>query len=730
MKSNLLIIGIFLFTQMAVIGASAEQETILERVTEIKDPELGELIRRALANSPGLEYDRAGKATLVRRVTESYLQITKLDEQIEETNRKIESSETSEADRVKLIKLRDELQTRLEKQLAELRETMNLVPQAKYKHSLDAFNTWLAFDVTGADSVCIFKYSKPFYEREPNSLDAAESPNTSKLLKIVTMTEAIEYLRGLVKSKIYFPIRIDIFRNSDGGEASEQLKKDIDWIVKSENLEWKEIEVFVDEQIRPKVGAMEVIIKQDGVFQPEGILLARGREDVIAWFKSQLDSKLTSPGGLPFRFYIQYNNESEDLAVKSAEAIKAMVDEMGLGPDLVRVVLLRDSFGRRQLLEDFNSWLLLDAIGDAVYVLKVQKPFNWYDPADPVRIMSHRETISYIRDLVQVEDRLPIRLTIFRNAEGEGPSMGLFNRVVRLVKDMNIEGRAWVCLDGAVRPSGRKDEYTLKRGKWYHGIGEDISEQPLDSELPNFISNLTSARSLPYELNIEFDHESKDLAKDIVEIMEKAAKELALEQCVKVEAEAVKNVNNWLALDVLQDDIICLYDYSKPYRAPLNQRTECRLVSVASADQTLNFVKDFVGDKGNLPLWLDIYRSEGGSDTAEELYRQIVQVFRDAGLNSDTQVYLDREAHYDNLRIEMFKIRKRYVSGSSEPMEIDSNIYLNDLNRPGCLPYKLHIEFDRRSKDLAVKVGKDVSEAAKAAGIEKLVEIKLAESKP
>jgi hypothetical protein len=439
---------------------------------------------------------------------------------------------------------------------------------------------------------------------------------------------------------------------------------------------------------------------------------------------------VSRPGGLPFRFYIQYNDESEDLAVKSAEAIKAMVSELGLGPDFVRVVLLRDSFGRREPLEDINSWLLLDTIGDAVYVLKLHKPFNWYDPADPVRMMSHREAISYIRDFVQVEDRLPIRLTIFRNAEGEGPSMGLFNRVVRLVRDTNIEGRAWVCLDGAVRPSGKKDEYTLRRGKWYHGIGDNISEQPLDSELPNFISNLTSAQSLPYELNIEFDHESKDLAKDIVEIMEKAAKELALEQCVKVEAKAVKNINNWLVLDVVQDDVICLYDYSKPYRVPLDPRTECRLVSVASADQTLNFVKDFVGDSGNLPLWLDIHRNAEGSDVAEELYRQIVQIFRDAGLNSDTQVYLDREAHEGKLRIELFKVRERYISGSDEPMEIDSEIYLNDLNRPESLPYKLHIEYDRRSKDLAMKVGKDVSDAAKAAKIEKLVEIKLTESEP
>jgi hypothetical protein len=728
MKRNLLIIGILVLVNLTAIGAAEKQGSILERVTEIKDPELGELIRRALANSPGLEYNRAGKATLVRRVTESYLQIKKLDSQIEETNEKIESPDMLDTDKAELMLLKAELQTELTKQLAELREIMNVVPQAKYKHSVDAFDTWLSFDVTGDDSVCVYKYSKPFYEREPD----AWSPTKSEcsLDKILTLSEAVEYLRGMVRSKVHFPMRIDIFRNSDGSEASEQLKKDIDWIIKAESLEWQEVEVFVNEQVRPKVDAMEVVIKQDGVFWLDGVMLARGQQDVIAWFESHISSKLYRPGGLPFRFYIQFDDESVDLAIKSAEAINKMIADLELNQDLVRVVLLRDSFGHRESLDDLNSWLLLDAIGDAVYVLKVQKPFNWYDPADPVRLMSQREAISYIRDLAEVEERLPMRVTIFRNTEGKGPSQVLFNRVVRLVKDINVDGLVWICLDGAVRPGGTKDGYTLKRGKWYHGIGDDAEGQPLDSELPNFISNLTSAQSLPYELRIEFDHESKDLAEDIVEIMDKAAKELALEHSVQVEAEAARSVNSWLALDVIQEDNVFLYGYSKPYRVPLKPRTKCQLVSVASVEETLEFVKDFISDNGNLPLWLDIHRSKAGSNAAEELYQQAVRIFGDVGLNADTQVYLDREAHDGNFSVESFKLRKRYVQGAEEPTEIDSESYLNDLNRPKCLPYKLHIEYDRRSKDLAVKVGTDVSEAAKAAGIEKLVEIKLTESEP
>ena len=728
MKRNLFIIGISVLVNLAVIGTAAEQESILDRVSEIRDPELGELIRRALANSPSLEYDRAGKATLVRRVTESYLQIKKLDSQMTELNAKLDSPETPEADREELMLLKAELQTELTKQMAVLRETMNLVPQASYKHSVDAFNTWLAFDVTGDDSVCVYRYSQPFYERGPETWGPTESE--CSLDRILTLSEAIEYLRGIVRSKVHFPMRVDLFSSTEGSEASDKLKADIDWIIKSENLEWQELEVFVNEQVRPKVDAMEVIIKQDGVFWLDGIMLARGRQDVTNWFKNHISTKVNRPGGLPFRFYIQFNDESEDLAVESAQAVQEMAAEIGLSEDFLRVVLLRDSFGRRKSLEELNSWLLLDAIGDAVYVLKVQKPFNWYGPADPVRLMSQREAISYIRDFVEVEGRLPMRVTIFRNAEGEGPSEGLFNRVVRLVKDINVEDRVWVCLDGHVRPSGAKEEYTLKRGKWYRGVGDNVNSQPLDSELPNFISNLTSAQSLPYELHIEFDHESKDLAKDIVEIMEKGAKELALEQSVQVEAEAVESVNSWLALDVVDEDTVFLYGYSKPYRVPLNPRTECQLVSMTSVAETLEFIKDFISGDGNIPLWLDIHRTSAGSNDAEELYRQIVQIFRDAGLSAGTQVYLDRETHDGNFSEEKFKIRKRYVAGTDEPSGIDSDLYLSELNRPRCLPYKLHIEYDRRSKDLAVKVGRDISQAAKAAGIEKLVEIKLSESEP
>ena len=107
-----------------------------------------------------------------------------------------------------------------------------------------------------------------------------------------------------------------------------------------------------------------------------------------------------------------------------------------------------------------------------------------------------------------------------------------------------------------------------------------------------------------------------------------------------------------------------------------------------------------------------------------------MQIFKDAELNADTQVYLDRETHAGNFSQEKFSLRKRYMSGSDEPVEIDSDLYLSELNRPECLPYELHIEYDRRSKDLAVKVEKDVSQAAKAAGIERLVEIELSVSEP
>ena len=65
--------------------------SVLDRVQRVDDPELGELIRVAMAVEGRENLDQKQRLELIRKVTLGYAQIKLLDQQIAEVSRKIEA---------------------------------------------------------------------------------------------------------------------------------------------------------------------------------------------------------------------------------------------------------------------------------------------------------------------------------------------------------------------------------------------------------------------------------------------------------------------------------------------------------------------------------------------------------------------------------------------------------------------------------------------------------------
>jgi len=469
-------------------------------------------------------------------VTDAYLQIKLLNAQLAETNKKIESPRTTEAIRTELTLARMELETKLATQLAELRETMRLVPEAKYKHPVEALDTWLALDVIGAEAgvgnhVGIFRYSKPYYERGGDGRTKSEC----RLVGWLSPQEAIAHVRDLIKGKEDFPLRLDIWRNRAGIELSEELKKQIDQIVQDAKLDMNPVEVYLDEGAR-HLYVEDMVLKQGTkAYLKNDPELVRNPEGCLIYIT---DCSLKRPGFLPGIVYIEFDEQSKDVAFHMANTIRTTAAES----KATFIVYLRSrTFGQRKPVQALNSWLALDVIGDVTRVFVYSKPYrefnwDWSTSRDSVKLFSSQEeTVGYVRDLIRSKDRLPLRVDIWRNEAGRKPSQELFEQVVQTVKEKKLEAEAEVNLNGQIRASLYDwGTWILRQGKVYWS--GDEKGHDAEYALNGIIHGIVERPGLlPMKLHIEFDRESKEQATYIVEGMQKAAKEFGIEQFVEIE---------------------------------------------------------------------------------------------------------------------------------------------------------------------------------------------------
>lgn len=209
-------------------------------------------------------------------------------------------------------------------------------------------------------------------------------------------------------------------------------------------------------------------------------------------------------------------------------------------------IVPKHAFGRKPVTT-LNSWFKLDVIDDYVYILKCLKPYYYYRSVnqygryrliDPVKCVSEEDTIRYVHELIKKRDQLPLRVDISRNAGGSKLSKQIRERIIKMVKNENLQLEVEVYLEEKVRSSVYKRDWFLKDGKIYYTFENLKRNKPIDKRVnfEDYISGyLKDVGSLPVKYKIEYDAEGKDLAFRTNEVLKETAKKYGITQFVEIE---------------------------------------------------------------------------------------------------------------------------------------------------------------------------------------------------
>lgn len=326
-------------------GAAVAEEgaSILSRIQVVDDPELGELIRIALANLPEskrvakfyrrrnrekekynqlLEQEEIAKLRTVRSVTEAYAQITLLDTQMEQVEKKISLSSRTEGIQAELILARAEVDAKRTMKLAELREVMNIVPKHAFgRQPVANLKNWLVLDVMG-EFAYVLKFSRPYYER-------GQYPWSADVVKVMTQEAAVKYIKDMVKNRDELPLRITIFRTESAIKVSEKLYEQVIETIKKGKVEL-EADVYLAE-VRGDIDTSDYFLRAGKMYNYEDdVRYDKKALKAQDFFEKSIERYLARPRSLPRKFRIKFDKESKDLAVRMVDAIKAKAKELGV----------------------------------------------------------------------------------------------------------------------------------------------------------------------------------------------------------------------------------------------------------------------------------------------------------------------------------------------------------------------------------------------------------------
>jgi hypothetical protein len=311
--------------------------SIVDRVKREDDPELSELIRIALANRQ--KPTEKERLDIVRKVTQSYAQIRLFDQQIEQLNRKIETTTGPAEIRSEFVLAQAELVSKRSMEMANLREIMGIVPRFPFdKQPARDLNTWLSLQVLD-QRVVVYDGLKPF--------DDYWAMWRENVAGVLSEQGTLDYIRGRLKDRTNLPMRISMNYQAESRSAGERLRDavlslarethtDMDVEVSLELNWWAsataEVPFFCREgEIRTLYAAP--MARPDGrptLFQ-EGLIVVdpNDLEQHVLWH-------LTYPGNLPISLRVEYDQASAPLARQVAETIKTTAQRLGVA-ELVAV---------------------------------------------------------------------------------------------------------------------------------------------------------------------------------------------------------------------------------------------------------------------------------------------------------------------------------------------------------------------------------------------------------
>jgi len=323
------LIGLALSMILAAAAAGqGKASSILSRVQTEDDPELSELIRIAVENTKNATEKEAFE--IVRKVTQSYAQLKLLDQQIEQVARKAESVTGPAEMRYELLLAKAELESKRTKELADLRETMGVIPRFPFeKQPIEGLKTWLTLQVIG-DRVYVLNTLRPFFEYWAMA--------RYEVAGLLPEKETLDLIRDRLKDKDRLPMRVDVYFTRETKAASENLRDAVISLARESGAELK-TDVRLEQVTWVGSGKSTFYLRNNVIttlypdpvkrpdYGPE--LLASGRVNVddleqhILW-------RLTKPKNVPLKFRVEYDDASTQLARQVVDTAKAVAKRLGV----------------------------------------------------------------------------------------------------------------------------------------------------------------------------------------------------------------------------------------------------------------------------------------------------------------------------------------------------------------------------------------------------------------
>ena len=314
--------------------------SVLDRVQNVDDPELGELIRVAIENQAKFR-DSTQEETLelTRKVTLSYTQIKLFNQQIQEVSRKIGAKTGPVEMRHSLLLAKTELEAKRMIEVANLRKVMGITPRHPFDTKpIETLNTWLHLHVLD-EGVHVLDSLKPYADWWGRW--------RLKSSGLLSKREVLDFVRERLQNKTNLPIRIDLHHTAAMRSSAEDLCGRIISLIREANCQM-EAEVSL-KPITWMVGSGEStffiregttitmyhggeqIKRPDGGSKPivTGVVEPNDLNQHILW-------RLTHPGNIPLKYRIEYDQTSGKLARQTADMVRAVVKDLGIG-ELVEV---------------------------------------------------------------------------------------------------------------------------------------------------------------------------------------------------------------------------------------------------------------------------------------------------------------------------------------------------------------------------------------------------------
>jgi hypothetical protein len=301
---------------------------MLSRLQTVDDPELGELLRVAIDRHRRFYASHAGsdeELKIVRDVTDSYARIKLLDQQIEQTERRIDPTTNpsipSEV-RQEMLLAKADLESNRMVELANLRQVMGIIPAHAFgRRPVSQLKTWLALDVLDPETTVVYSGRQPFSEQNPRWT----------LVGVMPGIEAVCYVMDQPLDEKGRPFRVDIRRTVNGIEPSEQIQEEIVRSVRKLGLEmqaevhledgtWRRpgLELFVlEHQVGTERRVRNGLPSLTGIIEPNDI-------------GGYVERWLSQPQRLPAMLRLDYDPAGETTADRLAQTVAETAQRLGI----------------------------------------------------------------------------------------------------------------------------------------------------------------------------------------------------------------------------------------------------------------------------------------------------------------------------------------------------------------------------------------------------------------